>query len=240
VSQNSIVRPFLDGIVFGTEKDEAELSDVEVTGNSIRDPCRHGIACVHGVTGDAPARTTIRRARIAGNTIEKSRGTSSAGRGILVGGLESGSPGQICEEISVDGNLVKMENDPDAEDPGISFDPRHVAIVEGSPFLRCAVRDNTVVGCNAGWGIDLAYLGYSVVSGNGIYAALHGLRLGGIRLKAVTGPLANHVHGNRVDASGTVYELDQSRGQNVVRGNVNLRDALWVWDGDGDDRFLNP
>jgi hypothetical protein len=191
--------------------------DYEIVGNRIIDPRKDAI--VFQLEENGAYNNTVKRVRIAGNTIHHDR-IPGSGRSIQLGYFTgASSAGNVFEDIVVENNQINSSLGISRTVSEICFTTTQAGVV----FRRCHVRNNTVSGTAApgNVGIDLRHIGDMDVTGNTLTKLSCGISLsyfGNVTMS-----------GNSSSATRYAYKLSYSLGENEIFGNVVLGSPTVTW-----------
>ncbi|MPZ76986.1 MAG: hypothetical protein GEU77_10715 [Deltaproteobacteria bacterium] len=206
------------GIGIFTVGHNAIAEDYLIKGNEIIDPPGAGFSV--GIDPPTSRNCVFRWITIINNRVIR---TKTAGFGIRIGTPDSSkaSTGNVFEDIVVKDNLFQIGTTAPASREVIFA---NTSAKSGISFDRLTVAGNTIENhgpINQGFAIDLRGVQNSIIADNTVKGVGSGI--------ALTGPLANDVRNNVVEASAIAYRFDSSRGKNRAANNRILGNPRQGW-----------
>ncbi len=236
ISDNRLSRSCCTAGIGGfTLRDSAVMEDYTIERNVVVDARPNGIGIALDLDPPSTNNCSIRRIRIANNTIIR---RTTNGYGVLVGTPNNSitTHGNVFEGITIIGNRFQVESTA----PGLPDDAAAIKANNRSSAANIVFNQLTITGnimINVSYGMDLRFIQHSVISGNDIRGASPGIALSD-RMQH------NQVFNNLVNASGGIaYLLSFSGGNNTfVRNRYTGRSAtpLQMQEMSGTDVVAQP
>jgi hypothetical protein len=212
ISDNRVSRSCCTAGIGGfTLKDNAVMEDYTIERNVVVDPRPNGFGIVVDLDPPSTNNGSIRRIRIANNTIIR---RTTNGNGIMIGTPNNSvtTRANVFEDITIVGNRFQVEpTAPRLPDDMAAIKANNRPDTANIVFNRFAITGNIMM--NVGYGMDLRFIRNSVISGNDIRGAGPGI--------ALTDRMShNEVSGNLVDPrGGLAYFMSFSGGNNTFARN---------------------
>jgi hypothetical protein len=196
------------GIGIFTVGHNAIAEDYLIKGNTVIDPPGAGFSV--GIDPPTSRNCVFRQIIIVNNRVIR---TKTGGYGVRIGTPNNSisTTGNVFDDIVIKDNLFRIEATAPASREMVFANTSAKA---GISFQRLTITGNTIENrgpTNQGFAIDLRGVQDSIIVDN----TARGVR-GGI---ALSGPLANEVHNNVVEASEIAYRIDGSLGRNKATNN---------------------
>ena len=212
ISDNRVSRSCCTAGIGGfTLKDNAVMEDYTIERNVVVDPRPNGFGIVLDLDPPSTSNCSIRRIRIANNTIIR---RTTNGNGIMIGTPNNSvtTRANVFEDITIVGNRFQVETGaPRLSNDMAAIKANNRPDTANIVFNRFAITGNIMI--NVGYGMDLRFIRNSVISGNDIRGAEPGI--------ALTDRMShNEVSGNLVDPrGGMAYFMSFSGGNNTFARN---------------------
>lgn len=211
ISDNTVSRACCTAGIGGfTLADGAIMEDYTIERNVIIDPRGSSIGIVMDLDPPSTNNATIRRIRIANNTIIR---RTTNGNGVLIGTPNNSvsTRGNVFEDIAIVGNRFQVEpGAPSLRENGAAIKANNRPTTANLHFDRFVITGNVMT--RVGYGMDLRFVLNSTISGNDLRGVSPGIALAD-KMRG------NTIVDNLVESSGLSYYMASSGGGNTFERN---------------------